>query len=142
MALLHLEEYLSFTERSYYPRKLVPENARGQGRPGPTRGSRAGPTTHPHSRIKHKCHLPMLDPHEPRASLTDPSPPQVSSLLIPWLPLLPDSVTFRSFFARGGSREKRGIVVQRGEQPSAGSSSVSVKFIYARENEPRDSQQE
>lgn len=56
-----------FAERSYYPRKLVLANARS-GKTVPTRGSRAGPTTHPHSRIKHKCHLPMPDPHEPRAS--------------------------------------------------------------------------
>lgn len=50
----------------------------------PTRGSRAGPTTHPHSRIKHKCHLPMPDPHEPRAS--------------PFLLLLLLSETARVFF--------------------------------------------
>lgn len=50
---------LDFTERSYYPRKLVLANARS-GKTVPTRGSRAGPTTHPHSRIKHKCHLLCL----------------------------------------------------------------------------------
>lgn len=59
---------VDFTERPHYPRKLVLANARS-GKTVPTRGSRAGPTTHPHSRIKHKCHLPMPDPHEPRASL-------------------------------------------------------------------------
>lgn len=67
-SLLHFEIRLGFTERSYYPRKLVLVNARS-GKTVPTRGSRAGPTTHPHSRIKHKCHLPMPDPHEPRARL-------------------------------------------------------------------------
>lgn len=61
----------AFMERPYYPRKLVLANARS-GKTVPTRGSRAGPTTHPHSRIKHKCHLPMPDPHEPRASLLLP----------------------------------------------------------------------
>lgn len=50
---------LDFTERSYYPRKLVLANARS-GKTVPTRGSRAGPTTNPHSRIKHKCHLLCL----------------------------------------------------------------------------------
>lgn len=50
---------LDFTKRSYYPRKLVLANARS-GKTVPTRGSRAGPTTHPHSRIKHKCHLLCL----------------------------------------------------------------------------------
>lgn len=50
---------LDFTERSYYSRKLVLANARS-GKTVPTRGSRAGPTTHPHSRIKHKCHLLCL----------------------------------------------------------------------------------
>jgi len=48
---------------------------RGSGKTVPARGSRAGPTTHPRSRIKHKCHLSMADPHEPRAS---PSPSRVS----------------------------------------------------------------
>jgi len=65
--LLHFEVSLGFTKRSYYSRKLVLANARSE-KTVPTRGSRAGPTTHPHSRIKHKCHLPMPDPHEPRAS--------------------------------------------------------------------------
>jgi len=72
-SLLHFEIGLDFTERPYYPRKLVLANARS-GKTVPTRRSRAGPTTHPHSRIKHKCHLPMPDPHEPRASLLLPSP--------------------------------------------------------------------
>lgn len=69
--VLHFEIRLDFTERSYYLRKLVLANARS-GKTVPTRGSRAGPTTHPHSRIKHKCHLPMPDTHEPRASLLFP----------------------------------------------------------------------
>lgn len=85
--LLHFEIRLDFTERPYYPRKLVLANARS-GKTVPTRGSRAGPTTHPHSRIKHKCHLPMPDPHEPRASL----------LLLPLCLLLLLSKTPRAFF--------------------------------------------
>lgn len=91
MGLLHLEELSVFTERPYYPRKLVPANARGQGR----REDRVqGPTTHPHSRIKHKCHLPMLDPHEPRASL-DPSTHSFVAA-DPFPALVARSVTFRS----------------------------------------------
>lgn len=85
-SLLHFEIRLDFMECPYYPRKLVLANARS-GKTVPTRGSRAGPTTHPHSRIKHKCHLPMPDPHEPRASL-----------LLPLLLLFLLSETPRAFF--------------------------------------------
>lgn len=138
--LLHLEERFSFTGRSHYPRKLVLANARS-GKTRPTQGSRAGPTTHLHSRIKHKCHLPMPEPHEPRASPTSspsfsPSslslasslslrsslPPRVSLLLIPWLPLLPGSVILPFFLAVRLSflvaiPAKNRLLVQREGQP-------------------------
>lgn len=116
-SLLHFE-ISAFAERPCYPRKLVLANRGVRKDRAETRGSRAGPTTHPHSRIKHKCHLPMPDPHEPRASL----------LLLPLLLLSLLSETPRAFLpAALPSRVSRPLLLI----PLPALVATSVNFLVA-----------
>lgn len=123
-----------FDPRSYYPWKLVLANARS----GKRRGSRAEPTTtHPHSSIKHKCHLPMPDPHELRLLPRLLAPRRRVSFPIPRLPLLlyfsigSISVPWRSISPRGDSRKKT-----KSWQNSAAGWSIfrNPRNLHAREN--------
>lgn len=131
MKLKKKKEY--FDPRSYYPWKLVLANARS----GKRRGSRAEPTTtHPHSSIKHKCHLPMPDPHELRLLPRLLAPRRRVSFPIPRLPLLlyfsigSISVPWRSISPRGDSRKKRNH--GRTQPPADPSSVTRAIFTHAR----------
>lgn len=111
---------------------MVLANARS----GKRRGSRAEPTTtHPHSSIKHKCHLPMPDPHELRLLPPLLAPRRRVSFPIPRLPLLlyfsiGSIRSISRLSPRGDSRKKRNH--GRTQPPADPSSVTRAIFTHAR----------